>query len=158
MSMCRVLCCWKKVFAMTSAFSWQNSISLCPASFRTPRPNLPVTPWKAAMDCAEVHGLGWTAQKHGREELPLTQVQGRQRRGATPWPRSGVAAESTRLHWRRSGREELPHIRGQGPRPRGATPRSRSGGAAVRRYPSSKVRSSGCALLEWLWRDTPCPR
>ena len=32
--------------------------------------------------------------------------------------------------------------------PRGAIPRSRSGGAAVRRYPSSKVRSSGCALLE----------
>ena len=29
---------------MTSAFSWQNSISLCSASFYTPRPNLPVTP------------------------------------------------------------------------------------------------------------------
>ena len=29
---------------MTSAFSWQNSISLCPASFRIPRPYLPVTP------------------------------------------------------------------------------------------------------------------
>ena len=29
---------------MTSAFSWQNSTSLCPASFCTPRPNLPVTP------------------------------------------------------------------------------------------------------------------
>ena len=29
---------------MTSAFSSQNSISLCPASFRIPRPNLPVTP------------------------------------------------------------------------------------------------------------------
>ena len=29
---------------MTSAFSWQNSISLCPASFCTPRPNLLVTP------------------------------------------------------------------------------------------------------------------
>ena len=29
---------------MTSTFSWQNSISLCPASFSTPRPNLPVTP------------------------------------------------------------------------------------------------------------------
>ena len=28
---------------MTSAFSWQNSISLCLASFRIPRPNLPVT-------------------------------------------------------------------------------------------------------------------
>ena len=31
-------------FAMTSAFSWQNAVSLCPASFCTPRPNLPVTP------------------------------------------------------------------------------------------------------------------
>ena len=29
---------------MTSAFSWQNSISLCPASFCMPRSNLPVTP------------------------------------------------------------------------------------------------------------------
>ena len=37
------LCCWKRVFAMTSAFSWQKSSSLCPASFHTPRPNLPVT-------------------------------------------------------------------------------------------------------------------
>ena len=25
-------------------FSWQNSVSLCPVSFCTPRPNLPVTP------------------------------------------------------------------------------------------------------------------
>ena len=41
---CHLLCCWKRMFAMTSAFSWQNSISLCPASFCTPRPNLPVTP------------------------------------------------------------------------------------------------------------------
>ena len=45
MSMCRVIsCCWKRVFAMTSAFSWQNSVSLYPVSFCTPRPNLPVTP------------------------------------------------------------------------------------------------------------------
>ena len=29
---------------MTSAFSWQNSISLCPASFHIPRLNLPVIP------------------------------------------------------------------------------------------------------------------
>ena len=29
---------------MTSAFFWQNCVSLCPASFCTPRPNLPVTP------------------------------------------------------------------------------------------------------------------
>ena len=29
---------------MTSAFSWQNSVNLCRASFCTPRTNLPVTP------------------------------------------------------------------------------------------------------------------
>ena len=29
---------------MTRAFSWQNSISLCPASFCTSKPNLPVIP------------------------------------------------------------------------------------------------------------------
>ena len=29
---------------MTSVFSWQNSISLCPAPFCTPRLNLPVIP------------------------------------------------------------------------------------------------------------------
>ena len=29
---------------MTSAFSWQNFVSLCPASFFTARPNLPITP------------------------------------------------------------------------------------------------------------------
>jgi len=43
-SMCRVDSCWKRVFAMMNAFSWQNSVSLCPASFCTPRPNFPVTP------------------------------------------------------------------------------------------------------------------
>ena len=35
---------WKKVFALISAFSWQNSISLWPASLCISRPNLPVTP------------------------------------------------------------------------------------------------------------------
>ena len=34
-----LLCCWKRVLAVTSAFSWQNSVSLCPALFCTPRPN-----------------------------------------------------------------------------------------------------------------------
>ena len=42
MSSC-FLYCWKRVFAMTSMFFWQNSDSLFPASFCTPRPNLPVT-------------------------------------------------------------------------------------------------------------------
>ena len=39
-----LLCCWKRVFAMTSFFFWQKSVSLCPDSFCTPWPNLPVTP------------------------------------------------------------------------------------------------------------------
>ena len=34
----------KRVFAMTSAFSWQNSVSLYPASFCTSKSNLPDTP------------------------------------------------------------------------------------------------------------------
>ena len=32
------------MFDITSVFSWQSSISLCSASFGTPRPNLPVPP------------------------------------------------------------------------------------------------------------------
>ena len=36
--------CWKRVFAMTSVFSQKDSVSLCPASFCTPKPNSPVTP------------------------------------------------------------------------------------------------------------------
>ena len=45
MFMCSVLLdCWKRVFPMTSAFSWQNAISLCPASFCITRSNLPITP------------------------------------------------------------------------------------------------------------------
>ena len=38
-----LLFCWKRVFAMTSEFSWQNSVSLWAASFCIPRPNLPVS-------------------------------------------------------------------------------------------------------------------
>ena len=37
-----LMCCWKRLFATTSVFSWQNSVSLCTASFCTPRPNLPL--------------------------------------------------------------------------------------------------------------------
>ena len=44
MSLYSVFSCVKRVFAMTSVFSWQISIILCPASFWTPRPNLHVTP------------------------------------------------------------------------------------------------------------------
>ena len=31
-------------------------------------------------------------------------------------------------------------------------------GEAVRRYPTSKIRSSSCTSLERPWGDTPCPR
>ena len=107
-----------------------------------------------------------------QEELPHVQGQGQQPREATPCPRLRVAAERSypTSEDRGSGREELPHAQGQGwqlggatpcPRnggyvgaggPRGAIPHSRSEGVVVRRYPSSKVRSSGCALLEQRWR------
>ena len=36
-------CVESSLFTLTSAFSWQNSISLCPSSFCAPRPNMPVT-------------------------------------------------------------------------------------------------------------------
>ena len=39
-----LLCCWKRVFVMTSVFPWWNFVSLFPASVCTPRPNFPVTP------------------------------------------------------------------------------------------------------------------
>ena len=41
--------------------------------------------------------------------------EGRRSRGVTPCPRSGSAAESTRLRQRRSSREELPPARGAVP-------------------------------------------
>ena len=117
-----------------------------------------------------------TAHRCSQEALPHVQGQGQkpggpyargwQPRVAAPRLRSEAEAESARLRWRRNSREELPHTRGQGQRLGGATPHprssgcagaggprraipcSRSGGEAVRRYPSSKVRSRGCALLE----------
>ena len=87
-----------------------------------------------------------------------------------PRTRSGTVASREELphaptpEARGGSREELPYARGQGRRPGGPTPpaggqRRPPGGptplrggcagaerAAVRRYPSSKVRSSGCAL------------
>ena len=43
MSMCNVFSCvvGRACLLWPSAFSWQNSMSLCPASFRTPGPDLP---------------------------------------------------------------------------------------------------------------------
>ena len=53
-----LLCCWKRVLAMTSVFSWQNSLSLCPASFCAQRPNLPITP-----------GISWLSFLHSNPLL-----------------------------------------------------------------------------------------
>ena len=60
----------------------------------------------------------------GREELLHAQGQWRRLKGTTPHPRTSGCM-------------------GAGG-PKGNTPCSTSGGVAVRRYPSSKVRSSGC--------------
>ena len=54
-------------------------------------------------------------------------------------PKSGTAAQSARLQWRRNGQEEPPRVRGQGWWPRGATLRPKSV-AAGRRHPASEVR------------------
>ena len=53
---------------MTSAFSWQNSISLCPASFHIPRPNLPITPGVSSLPTfAGINLEGWNGEGDGRE-------------------------------------------------------------------------------------------
>ena len=46
---------------MTNAFSWQNSVGLCPASFRIPRSNLPVTPGVSSEKAMAPHSstLAW---------------------------------------------------------------------------------------------------
>ena len=90
----------------------------------------------------------------GQEELSHIRGHGRQPRRATPCLRPGAADGWTYPSPKAggmAGRSNPPPrsggCTGTGG-PRGAIPRSRSEGAAVRRYPSSKVRSSGCALLE----------
>ena len=99
----------------------------------TPRPRLGAAA-KRTDPTSKVRGSG-------REEQPRLRGQGWQLRGATHRPRPGAAARGTTPHPRSGG------CMGAGG-PRGAVLHSRSGGAVVRRYPSSKVRSSSCALLE----------
>ena len=47
---------------MTSVSSWQNSINLCPVSFSTPRPSLPVTPGISRLPTEKI------AQQFSREQ------------------------------------------------------------------------------------------
>ena len=85
-------------------------------SYRTPPHPRPGAAGGKSYPTTEARGGGW-------EEQPHAQGQGQQPGGPTPHPRSHGCA-------------------GAGG-PRGAIPRSRSERAAVRRYHSSKVRSSG---------------
>ena len=91
--------------------------------------------WTPALIPLNLQSKLVTTNVGSQDELPHAWSQGPRPRGATPYPRSGGCV-------------------GAGG-PRGATPHSRSGGAALRRHPSSKVRSSGCTFLEQPWRDTP---
>ena len=82
-----------------------------------------VTAQEQPREDTHIRGQG---QRPGRA-TPCTRP-GRRPRGAIPGPMSSGCAGTGGL--------------------RGATPHSRSGAAVVRRCPSSKVRSSSCALLE----------
>ena len=91
-----------------------------------------------------------TSEVRGRSrEDPMP--KGREPRGVTPHPRSGAAAESTRLRGRRNGQEELPCVRGQGVRLRGVTACPRSEG---RREELPRVRGQGRRR----GGDTPSPK
>ena len=70
MSMCRVFSCvGKRVFVMTSVFSWQNSISLYPVSFRIPRPNLPVTPGVSRLPTFAFQSKSHISETKGSEDV-----------------------------------------------------------------------------------------
>ena len=88
-----LLCCLERVIAMTSAFSWQNciwqnSISLCPASFRTPRPNLSVTPGVFRRRRWHPTPVLLPGKSHGRRSLV----------GYSPWGREELDT-TERLHF-----------------------------------------------------------
>ena len=77
-----------------------------------------------------------TSEVRGRSrEDPMP--EGRRPSGVTPRPRSGAAAESTRLR-RPNGQEKLSCVRGQVGRPRGDTQRLRSGAATRGVTPSPR--------------------
>ena len=82
------LCCWKRVFAMTSVFS----VSLCPASFCTPRPNLPVTPGSSWLPTFEFQSP-MMKEKERKKVKSLSHVQP----SATLWTVVYQAPPSMRL-------------------------------------------------------------
>ena len=88
----------------------------------------------------------------GDQERQASMAQERPRR-ATPRPRSGAAAKRSypTPKVRDADREEQPYVQGAARVQAGRKELlyiQGWGGAGVRRYPWSKVRSRGCALLE----------
>ena len=85
--------CWKRVFAMTSAFSWLNSVSFCPASFCTPRANLPVTPGVSWLPTFAFQSpimkrtsfLGVSSKRSCRSSLPWVVWSFKQHESFNPW-------------------------------------------------------------------------
>ena len=82
----------------------------------------------AVTDRAEARGCNGPRKSVAERTYPSPEVRGGGQEELPPCPRSDGCMVAG--GWR------------------GAIPRSRSGGAAVRRYPSSKLRSSSCSLLE----------
>ena len=166
---------------MTSVFSWQNSISFFPASFCTPRPNLPVTPgvsWlptfafqspimkRTSFRVLVLKGL---VGLHRIIQLQLLQCYWLGHRLGSPWYWTVFLGNEQRSFCHFWDCIQVLHF-GQGLRPRGATAHPRSGSctgagglrgatpcSSSRGATSSKVRSSDCALLEQPWRDKPHP-
>ena len=67
------LCCWRRVFAMTRVFFWQNSVSLFSASFWTLRSNLHVIPgisWLPTFALMKRTSLLGVSSKTLKDELP----------------------------------------------------------------------------------------
>ena len=95
--------------------------------------------------------------RNGREELPRVRGQGRQPGGDTPRPKPEARGDgreelphAPKPEAKGGGGEEQPHIQGAvaARAQEGLEELSHIGRVAVRRYPSSKVRSNGYALLE----------
>ena len=93
----------------TSPFSWQNSISLCPPSFYTPGPNLPVTPgisWlptfafqSPVMKITSFFGVSFRLWRRlSAEELILLNCGV----GEDSWESLGLQGDPTSPFWRRS--------------------------------------------------------
>ena len=106
----------EEVFAMTSEFSWQNSISLCPASSCTPRPNLPIAPdisWHPTfafrtpimkrtsflgVSSKGLIGLHWTIQLQLLQHYWLGHTWITVILNGLPWKRTEIILSFLRLH------------------------------------------------------------